>query len=160
MCCPPTGAYGAVSLAARHPELFGAAVSHSGVLAPLYVGPHPYTGHPHFAATVAEALQRWPAYRRPLFTVEFGTDTAEWWARDPLRQLDRLLVARRPLPKLYIDVGADDTLTVDQNRAVNDALAKRRVAHVYHEWPGGHTKEYWRAHEGEGLAWLLQQIHL
>ena len=152
------GGYGAMSIAARHPDLFGAAVSHSGVLAPLYVGPHPYPGHARFASTTTEALQRWPAYRWPLFEVEFGTDTAQWWARDPLRQLARLLSARRPVSRLYIDVGVDDTLTVDQNRAFHDSLVKGRIAHTYREFPGGHTPAYWRAHEGEGLAWLLQQI--
>jgi S-formylglutathione hydrolase FrmB len=152
------GGYGAVSIAARHPSLFGAAVSHSGVLALLYVGPHPYPGHATFAATVAQLLPRWPAYRWPLFEVEFGTDTAQWWARDPMRQLARLRSAGRSLPRLYIDVGVEDTLTVDQNRAFHDALAKQHIAHTYQEFPGAHTTAYWRAHEAEGLAWLLQQI--
>jgi S-formylglutathione hydrolase FrmB len=152
------GGYGAVAIAARHPELFGAVVSHSGVLAPLYVGPHPYQGHARFAATVSEAFQSWPAYRRPLFEVEFGSNPSEWRARDPLQQLGRLLAKHHPVPRLYIDVGVDDTLTVDQNRAIHDALVKQRAAHEYQEWPGAHTADYWRTHEGEGLAWLLEQL--
>lgn len=93
------GGYGALWIAGHHPELFGAAVSHSGLVAPLYVGPRPYAGRAHYAATPAEALERWPVYRRPLFAVEFGADTSEWWARDPVRQLERLLAAGRNSPQ-------------------------------------------------------------
>jgi hypothetical protein len=28
----------------------------------------------------------------------------------------------------------------------------------YREWPGGHDAAYWRAHAGEGLAWLSEHI--
>ena len=151
------GGYGAVFLAARHPDLFSAAVSHSGVVAPLYVGPHPYAEQAVFAGTVSEILAQWPSYRWPLFLVEFGRDTSGWWARDPFRQIDRLLAAGRPVPYLSVDVGTMDRFA-DQSRALSDTLRKRGVAHRYREWPGGHDEAYWRAHAGEGLAWLLDHI--
>ena len=151
------GGYGAVFLAARHPDLFSAAVSHSGVVAPLYVGPHPYAEQAVFASTVSEILDQWPPYRWPLFLVEFGRDTSGWWARDPFRQIDRLLAAGRPVPYLSVDVGTMDRFA-DQSRALSDTLRKRGVAHRYREWPGGHDEAYWRAHAGEGLAWLLDHI--
>ena len=151
------GGYGAVFLAARHPDLFSAAVSHSGVVAPLYVGPHPYAEQAVFAGTVSEILDQWPSYRWPLFLVEFGRDTSGWWARDPFRQIDRLLAAGRPVPYLSVDVGTMDRFA-DQSRALSDTLRKRGVAHRYREWPGGHDEAYWRAHAGEGLAWLLDHI--
>ena len=151
------GGYGAVFLAARHPDLFSAAVSHSGVVAPLYVGPHPYAEQAVFAGTVSVILDQWPSYRWPLFLVEFGRDTSGWWARDPFRQIDRLLAAGRPVPYLSLDVGTMDRFA-DQSRALSDTLRKRGVAHRYREWPGGHDEAYWRAHAGEGLAWLLDHI--
>jgi S-formylglutathione hydrolase FrmB len=152
------GGYGAFTLATRHPELFSAAVSHSGVVAPLYVGPYPYAGRARFASTVAEALGRWPAFRVPLFEIEFGTDTSQWWARDPLRQVATLRAAGREVPGLYFDAGSEDTLVIDQNRALHDGLTRRKVPHEFHEWPGGHITAYWRAHAAEGLAWLLRRI--
>ena len=151
------GGYGALFLAARHPDLFRAAVSHSGVVSPLYVGPHPYNGQAVFAGAVSEILDQWPSYRWPLFLVEFGRDTSGWWARDPFRQIDRLLGAGRPIPHLYLDVGTMDRFA-DQSRALSDTLRKRSVAHRYSEWPGGHDDAYWRAHAGEGLGWLLERI--
>jgi S-formylglutathione hydrolase FrmB len=151
------GGYGALFLAARHPDLFSAAVSHSGVASPLYVGPHPYAGRARFAGTVSEILDQWPSYRWSLFLLEFGRDTSGWWARDPFRQIDRLLAAGRPVPDLSLDVGTMDRFA-DQNRALSDTLRKRGVAHRYREWPGGHDDAYWRAHAGGGLAWLLECI--
>jgi S-formylglutathione hydrolase FrmB len=151
------GGYGAVVLAARHPDLFSAAVSHSGVVSPLYVGPHPYADQAVFASTVSEILDQWPPYRWSLFLVEFGRDTSGWWARDPFRQIDRLLAAGRPVPYLSLDVGTMDRFA-DQSRALSDTLRKRGVAHRYREWPGDHDEAYWRAHAGEGLAWLLDHI--
>lgn len=151
------GGYGALFLAARHPDLFTAAVSHSGVVSPLYVGPHPYTGQAIFARAVSEILEQWPSYRWSLFLLEFGRDTIGWWARDPFRQIDRLLADGRPIPDVYLDVGTMDRFA-DQSRALSDTLRKRGVAHRYREWPGGHDDAYWRAHAGEGLAWLLERI--
>jgi S-formylglutathione hydrolase FrmB len=151
------GGYGAIALAARHPDLFSAAVSHSGLVSPLYVGPHPYTGWARFASTVPEILERWPASRRPLLELEFGTDTSGWWARDPFRLLERLLADGQPVPDLYLDVGVEDRF-LDQNHAFVDTLRKRKVSHLYREWPGGHDQAYWRAHAAEGLAWLLERI--
>ena len=151
------GGYGALFLAARHPDLFSAAVSHSGVVSPLYVGPHPYAGRAVFASAVSQVLEGWPSYRWPLFLLEFGRDTTGWWARDPFRQIDRLLANGRPVPQLYLDVGTMDRFA-DQNRALSDTLSKRKVAHRYREWAGGHDTAYWRAHAAEGLAWLLERI--
>jgi S-formylglutathione hydrolase FrmB len=151
------GGFGAVFLAARHPDMFGAAVSHSGVVSPLYIGPHPYAGRPAFAGTVSEILSGWPSYRWPLFLIEFGRDTSGWWRRDPFRQIECLLDSGRPVPHLSLDVGTTDRFA-DQSRALSDTLRKRGVAHRYHEWPGGHDYDYWRAHAGAGLAWLLEHI--
>jgi S-formylglutathione hydrolase FrmB len=151
------GGYGAITLAARHPDFFSAAVSHSGVVSPLYVGPHPYTGWSRFATDPSEILEQFPASRHALLELEFGADTSGWWARDPFRNIERLLSERRRVPVLYLDIGTDDRYR-DQNRAFVDTLKDRGVPHRYLEWPGGHDGDYWRAHAGEGLAWLLEHI--
>jgi putative tributyrin esterase len=153
------GGYGAWFLSLRHPELWSVAVSHSGVLQPLYVAPHPFDGHPRYASSVKEALDRWPvggplsASRRNLFMIEFGPDTAGWWARDPLRQLLRLQNSQL-VPDLYSDVGTSDGFA-DQNRAMADSLRRMGVPNSFHEWPGDHEWNYWRAHVPVGLAWVL-----
>lgn len=151
------GGYGAMSLALRYPEVFGAAASHSGVVAPLYIGPTPYAPPAHYASTVDQLH----AYRPGTWATKalaFGTDTAGWWARDPGRLAERVRRARPSLlPALFADVGTEDQLA-DENRAFRDHLAALGIPLVYHEWPGAHTWTYWRAHVGESLAWLLARM--
>jgi enterochelin esterase family protein len=123
------GGYGALVLALQYPEVFGAAASHSGVLA--------------------------PGERAPLRAI-FGADPLAWRAHDPVYQLDRALSRRRPLPSLYADWGTRDTYAPG-NRAFRDSLALRHVVLDARELPGEHAWEYWRAHVGESLAWIASR---
>src|SRR5262249_31725345 len=118
------GGYGAVTIAVDYPDVFAAAASHSGVLMPLYAGPHPYASPVRYVSndSLHAAFQGiWP-----LISPAFGTDTADWAARDPARLLRRLLDSGKPAPALFLDVGRDDGL-VDQNRAFDAALTALNV---------------------------------
>jgi S-formylglutathione hydrolase FrmB len=153
------GGYGALSLALRYPDVYSAAASHSGVVAPLLVNASPFTAAspPQWAANVDTLAKRWRNYWTTI-PFAFGKDTAGWWARDPGRLAARL--QRRDaalLPALFLDVGVDD-LTRDQNRALHATLDGLRIAHTYAEWPGAHDWRYWRAHVPESLAWLGARI--
>jgi S-formylglutathione hydrolase FrmB len=152
------GGYGAVSLALRYPEVFAAAASHSGVLAPLLAGPRPYAAPARWAPSVDSLRALYGRYWTTL-PLAMGRDTAAWWARDPARLAARARGASRPAPApaLFADVGRGDAL-VGQNRAFRDALATLGVPLAYAEWPGAHTWDYWRAHAGEGLAWLAERV--
>jgi S-formylglutathione hydrolase FrmB len=151
------GGYGAIAIALGHPDLFSAAVSHSGAVSPLSIGPRPCMTRHCFASTVSEILAHRPSSPHRLLVLAFGVDTTGWWARDPSRLMDRLLVNGQSIPALYFDVGVEDQF-LNQNRAFTDTLEKRHVRYTYHEWPGGHDQVYWRAHAGEGLSWLLERI--
>ena len=152
------GGYGALALAAGYPDVFGAAASHSGMVAPLYEGPHPFDGHPAWASDGA-ALERVRSRAWKTIARAFGHDTAAWWSRDPGRRLERL-VARRgtaAVPALFVDVGTEDLL-VDQSRAFKWRADQLGLPLVYHEWPGAHEWSYWRAHVGESLTWIAGHI--
>lgn len=152
------GGYGAVTLALRYPEVFSAAASHSGVLSPRYVGPHPFAGAPRYGRTEDELRAgRDPGLWRYMHPV-FGRDTLAWRARDPV-VLAEALRRRAPamMPALFADVGAADPYA-DENRAFRAELARLGVPIAYHEWPGTHDWAYWRAHVGESLAWLDARI--
>ena len=151
------GGYGAITLALNYPDAFVAAASHSGVLAPLYMGPHPFTGTARWARTESEIRDaqdgRWPK----IFPA-FGRDTAGWWARDPGRLAARLIEERRgPMPAIMLDVGRDDHL-VDQSRAFRATLQRLGVPHEYRERAGKHDWDYWRTHASESLRWLMRQF--
>ena len=147
------GGYGAISLALAYPDVFSAAASHSGVLSPLYMGPHPYAAPPRYASTEAELKQNaadlWPA-----MVLAFGRDTTGWWPRDPGRRAARSWSADRArMPALMLDVGVADPY-VDESRDFHATLDRLGVRHVYAEWPGAHNWDYWRLHARESLHWI------
>lgn len=152
------GGFGAMTLAFQYPDVFSAAASHSGVLSPLYEGPHPFDGHPLWAPS-GEALEKDYGQLWPLIHPALGRDTAEWWSRDPGRRLDRLIAksGKEAVPALFADVGTEDGL-VDQSRAFRAHAEDRGVAVTYQEWSGKHDFQYWRAHVGESLAWIAARI--
>jgi S-formylglutathione hydrolase FrmB len=155
------GGYGAVTLALRYPDVFAAAASHSGVLSPLYAGPSPFAPPPRYATSIDTARARmgplWP-WMHPAF----GNDTTAWLARDPARLAHHLLREDEPRsarrPALFLDIGRDDSLLVDGNRAFHYELTTLGLTHRYTEWPGKHDWSYWRTHARESLAWLAHVI--
>ena len=147
------GGYGAISLALAYPDVFSAAASHSGVLSPLLMGPHPYAAPPRYASTEGELKQNagdlWPA-----MVLAFGRDTTGWWPRDPGRRAARSWAANRTrMPALMLDVGVADPY-VDQSRDLHATLDRLGVTHAYAEWPGAHDWGYWRLHARESLQWI------
>ncbi len=153
------GGYGAIALSLEYPDVFSAAASHSGVLAPLYMGPVPFDGHPKWAADGAELEAWWGKTFWPLISPAFGRDTAAWWSRDPGRRLEKLVAkkGRLPLPALFADCGTEDGL-INESRAFKWKADQLGVPIVYHEWPGQHDWPYWTAHVGESLHWIATKI--
>jgi len=151
------GGYGAISLALAYPDVFSAAASHSGVVSPLYMGPHPYAAPPRYASTETElranADNLWFAQ-----VLAFGRDTTGWWPRDPGRRASRYAPADRSrMPALMMDVGVADPY-VDESRDLHATLERLGVTHAYAEWPGAHTWRYWRTHARESLVWIAARI--
>ncbi len=136
------GGYGAVKLAFKHPELFCAAASHSGVLmTPL-----------HKPESRSKELQ--------LLHPEFESIFGSHWRGGPD---DPVALARAcPIhlrPALYIDCGTNDFL-LEQNREFHAALDGLRIGHDYHEFPGDHQWDYWDTHVQDSLAFLRRALRL
>jgi S-formylglutathione hydrolase FrmB len=153
------GGYGAVSLALGYPDVFSAAASHSGVLAPLLGIAHDGVPAPtRDAVDIDEIRARWPQWLWPSLALAFGgRDMFGWWARDPVRIAMRAVDGGRPLPPLLVDVGVDDPFLA-QNREFVAGATRLGESVEYHEWPGGHTWEYWRAHLPQSLVWLAGRL--
>ena len=151
------GGYGAFTLALRYPDVFSAAVSHSGVLAPLYVGPTPYRAPPSTPRPSSRSTPCVPRSGRPRSLPLEPTPPAGGPATPAASPSASHRTRPALLPALYADVGLADPF-VDENRAFRDHLAALGVPLAYHEWPGDHSWPYWRAHVGEGLAWLLARF--
>ena len=151
------GGYGAITLALAYPDVFAAAASHSGVLSPMYLGPHPFA-EPSVYAQDSIGLRRAAGSLWRTQRIAFGLDTLGWQARDPVR-FARQAVARHgaPMPFLRFDCGVNDPY-IDQNRALHATLTALGVSHEYAEWPGVHDWNYWRTHLPESLEFLLARV--
>ena len=151
------GGFGAVTIALEHPDVFSAAASHSGVLSPLYAGPHPFAAPPRYHTSIDSVAAGWKGMWAAIAPA-FGRTLASWTARDPARLARRLAAAGGPMPALFLDVGTHDGL-VDQARAFHAELAALGISSTYAEWPGGkHDWKYWHAHAGESMRWLAERI--
>ncbi|MFI5371218.1 MAG: alpha/beta hydrolase [Candidatus Eisenbacteria bacterium] len=122
------GGTGAFNLAMRHPEVFSAAGSHSGMfLLSRDLGMGGVVGpDPGGARLLAEHSPR-------LYAPGMS---------DELKHLE-----------LYFDCGTDDE-SIDDNRAFHKLLDSLGVAHTYREYPGTHDWDYWRTHLEESLETL------
>jgi putative tributyrin esterase len=150
------GGYGAITLALRYPDVFSAAASHSGVLAPTRgtatVPPSPGS----FALDAIRAS--WSNRLWPLLAPVFGKDSISWVSRDPGTLARRLWQrSRASMPSLMVDCGTEDPYVV-QSRAFRDSLASLEVPLQYREHPGSHTWDYWRRHAAESAAWLAARL--
>jgi S-formylglutathione hydrolase FrmB len=150
------GGYGAIALALKYPEVFSAAVTHSGSVSPFYQGPHPYDEPVRYTWSLDTLVRRFG----PEAAHIFGRDTSTWRARDPAYLARQLLQSPRRanlMPALYVDVGKRDHL-IDPNRDFHAKLRALRVRHEYHEINGGHDWPYWQRNVRESLRWLADRL--
>ena len=132
------GGYGAAKLALKYPDLFCAAVSHSGAMG--------FAHHPLSAEANPDNVK---------FCEEMARVVGEFpgGGPDDLYALaNNLDPAKRPA--LRIDCGADDFLIQD-NRAYHAYLEGIGFPHTYLEFEGAHTWEYWDVHIQEALRFLM-----
>jgi S-formylglutathione hydrolase FrmB len=120
------GGHGAVTLAIKHPDLFGSASSLSGIL--------DIVRHPN----------DWQLDQRLGKQEE---NMALWEANSALflsPKLKNLELA------LFISCGLDD-FALKENRDFHRKLQELRIPHLYVEHPGAHNLDYWLGNLGEHL---------
>lgn len=118
------GGYGAAKLAIKHPDLFCAAVSHSGAVG--------------FGSRRLNADERWHQEWIPVI----GQDP-RGGDNDIFALAER--ASRDTLPALRIDCGVDDAL-IEDNRRFHAHLEKLGLPHQYEEHAGAHNWRYWDTH--------------
>lgn len=112
------GGHGALYLAARHPDLFGACGGIAGVVALNN------TTQPQALARRLGPLEE---------------HRARWMEHSVLKQAEKFVGQKTAI---MIDCGWDDPF-INDNRALHFKLLKLGVPHTYIERPGGHTGAYW-----------------
>ena len=122
------GGHGAMYMAARHPELYVAAGSMSGV---MNIDTRTWKVPEAFAKSRSENFER--LLGPPKDTVQPYVGYTIVGMTDKLKAND---------VKLIFDVGVDDFL-IEPNRDLHRRLQANGTPHDYIERPGGHTWEYW-----------------
>jgi S-formylglutathione hydrolase FrmB len=146
------GGFGAMALALRHPDEFAAAASHSGAIALLYRGPHPFA--PGKAELYTDASSGGAAVGPIVTWIRglFGPDLARWKAHDVVE-----LATKLPPGKvaLYFDCGTEDDFALQDNlQYVHEALTAGHVPHEFFLGPGKHDFAFWAARVPTSLAFL------
>jgi len=114
------GGHGAMYLAIRHSDLFGAAGSTSGG---VDFRPFPKNWE------ITNALG------------EYETNQARWYDYTVMRQVE--LLTNKQLAIIF-DCGVDD-IFITVNRALHEKLLQLKIDHDYIERSGGHNHAYWRS---------------
>jgi putative tributyrin esterase len=147
------GGFGALQLGMRHPDMFVAAASHSGVDALLYGGPIPYAKG---KVTPITDVKKWGDGMGPFgawIRGIFGPDLAGWQRYDPATLVTKL--DPKTGPALYLDCGTEDEFMLHNGmQYVHDLLVERGIEHAYYIGPGRHNFSLWSVRAKHSLAWL------
>ena len=128
------GGYGAVKLALKHPDLYCAAVSHSGAVG---FGRRSFGPGTEWAAIMGQNAMGGP---NDIFALAESISPAD-------------------LPALRIDCGVDDFL-IEENRALDAHLTALGIPHEYEEHPGEHNWDYWDRHIQDTLKFFGSVLNL
>lgn len=133
------GGHGAMLLSAKHPELFIAAGSMSGV---MNIDTDLWKRDEEFRALRKEAQ------KAMLGDIEYKAPFSEYTAVGLVDKMKENGIA------LLLDCGVDDFL-LETNRQIHQLLLENETPHEYTERPGEHTWEYWT----EALPFHMLFIH-
>lgn len=126
------GGYGALHIAFRHPQLFGAVGAHSAALIEKV---------PNISAQDSRQMSR-----LRVLGDAFGSpfDAGFWNQNDPVTIARTTNLAGL---KIYFDCGSEDDYGFDAGAAALDKLlTSRHIPHEFHLYPGGHNWSYFADH--------------
>jgi len=118
------GGYGALRLGLLYPKKFAGISAHSSI-----------TNVAQMQGFVEESM------------TEFELTDA-----DPFAVIDCAKLSSR-LPHLRFDCGTEDIL-IEHNRTLHRDLEAAGIPHVYEEFAGGHTWDYWHEHLADTLRFF------
>jgi S-formylglutathione hydrolase FrmB len=148
------GGYGALKLAMKHPDLFAATASHSGVDSILYIGPDPYVAGKAILGDDPKKAPRDP-FSQWMVGI-FGLDIANWRANDPTTLVDTLAPGAL---QIYLDCGTEDEFRLHNGaQYLHDLLLAKKIDHAWYLGPGKHDGAFWRERVPHSLAFLAKHV--
>lgn len=146
------GGFGALQLAMRHPDLFAATASHSGVDALLYLGPDPYVAGKVVLADDPKKAPKDPITR--WIVGIFGPDIVNWRTHDPASLVEKLEPGAFAI---YLDCGTEDDFRLHNGaQYLHDLLLAKKIDHAWYLGPGKHDGQFWRERVPFSLAFLAK----
>lgn len=147
------GGYGALYLAMKHPDLFGATASHAGVTSLLYQGPHPYQRD---QVVLTEEPGPWLDQAGAFgdqFRRIWATDIATWRAHDPATMATELTEGQLAI---YLDCGDQDEFKLHAaNQYMHDVLTEAGISHSFELIEGGrHDARFWTSRVDDSLRFF------
>jgi S-formylglutathione hydrolase FrmB len=150
------GGHGAMKLAIKHPEVYCAIVSHSGLLSlnrwqdGVRFNPNwTYGGYlPYRAMAIAFSPN---PNNLPLYFDYPADDKGNllddvwqrWLEHDPVTLIKTHRANLKRLAGIYFDHGrSDSTVSVEDSRDLDKALTEAGIPHVYEEYDGGHGDQW------------------
>ncbi len=122
------GGHGAITLAAKHPALFIAAGSMSGVM--------------NIDTDLWKVGEDFRSLRKKGQIEMLGAINYQGPLFNPYTAVGLVDQLKNQKVSLIIDCGVDDFL-IETNRQMHSLLMEKKVAHEYIERPGAHTWNYW-----------------
>ena len=118
ICGLSMGGHGAISLLAKHPDIYCAAGSMSGVM---------------------ELTSSTKKYGLTELLGDYKKNKNNWKKNSCIKLADKLVGKNKGI---IIDCGVDDSL-IKGNRKMHKKLLKLKIDHDYYERPGKHSWNYW-----------------
>ena len=150
------GGVGALTLALKHPDLFTAAMSHSGVVSVLVDESNPFAPPARYATSLDSVRAPATSWKNRLL-LALGPSVERWRQYQPAELAAALQRSGGMIPALRFDCGTEDALLAE-NRALHWELQRLGVPHEFGEWPGAHSWRYWHDRSPAGLAWMLARV--
>lgn len=135
------GGYGSIRNGLKYAETFGCITALSAAL--VHVG-------------WDKSDDSGPAFifRRSYHQAIFGDhDKVLGSDKDPKALVEKLIAEGRPVPKMYMCCGTEDSL-IGVNRDLRDFLLQKGVDLTYEEGPGSHNWVFWDTYIRKILDWL------
>ena len=134
------GGFGALELAMRHPDVFGATASHSGV---------------DVLVPIDGDIKKWGHNVEPIGAHVrriFGNDLENWKSHDPAVLAQKLKDGQLAI---YVDCGTEDSFKLMPSaQYLHQLLDKAGVHHAFYLGPGDHNFKFWSVRIEESLKFF------
>ncbi|WP_315791837.1 alpha/beta hydrolase [Fischerella sp. JS2] len=62
--------------------------------------------------------------------------------------------------RIYLDTGRSDIEEIEEAKQFTQVLSQLKIHNMFHEFPGGHTWNYWRQHLADSLTFVGEQFRI